>query len=62
MLLDLHMPEMNGLELLDAMRRQGSSLPVIVITGRGDSQLASRATQAGAYALLDKPVAYDRLL
>jgi two-component system response regulator FixJ len=62
MLLDLHMPEMDGLELLEAMRKQGSSLPVIVITGRGDAQLSSRVIQAGAYTLLNKPVEDDLLL
>lgn len=62
MLLDLHMPEMDGLQLLEAMRKQGSALPVIIITGRSDTQLISRAIQAGAHALLDKPVEDDRLL
>jgi len=62
MLLDLHMPEMNGFELLDELRKQGSSLPVIIVTGRGDSQLSSRAIQAGAYALLNKPIEDDKLL
>ena len=62
MLLDLHMPEMNGLQLLDAMRQQGSPMPVIMITGRGDAQLTSRAIQAGAYALLSKPVEDNILL
>ena len=62
MLLDLHMPEMDGLQLLDTMRKQGSALPVIIITGRGDSQLSARAVQAGAYALLNKPVEDELLI
>ena len=62
MLLDLHMPEMDGLQLLNAIREQGSSRPVIVITGRGDDQLSARARLAGAYTLLSKPVEDEVLL
>lgn len=62
LLLDLHMPDMDGLQLLDAMRKRGSAMPVIMITGRGDSHLGDRAKQAGAYTLLNKPVGEDLLL
>ena len=62
MLLDLHMPDMDGLQLLDAMRKQGSSLPVIIVTAGGNSMLNGRALQAGAHALLNKPVKDDLLL
>jgi FixJ family two-component response regulator len=56
MLLDLHMPGMSGLELLELIRRRGWDLPVIVITGRSDDLLRERALRAGVVALLDKPV------
>jgi two-component system, LuxR family, response regulator FixJ len=59
---DLHMPGMNGIELLDALRRDGEMLPAIVMTGRGDSILRQQALKAGAFALLDKPVNGDELL
>lgn len=62
MLLDLHMPEMDGLQLLGAIREQGSARPVIIITGRGDDLLSARALQAGAYTLLNKPVEDELLL
>jgi FixJ family two-component response regulator len=61
MLLDFHMPKMDGLELLAAMRARGSSLPVIILSGREDTQLSRRAAEAGAHALLHKPV-HDGLL
>jgi two-component system response regulator FixJ len=53
---DLHMPGMNGLELIEALRRCRSGVPAIVMTGRGDSQLRGQALKVGAFALLDKPV------
>jgi FixJ family two-component response regulator len=62
MLLDLHMPGMDGFQLLSAIREQGCLRPVIIITGRGDEQLSARAVQAGAYMLLNKPVDGEKLL
>jgi FixJ family two-component response regulator len=62
MLLDLHMPGMSGLELLDILRARGSKLPIIAMTGRSDSGLKERVVRAGAMALLDKPVADNTLL
>jgi FixJ family two-component response regulator len=61
-LLDVHMPGMSGLELLDILRSRRFGLPVIVITGRSDSALRVRATEAGACAVFDKPVDEDDLL
>jgi FixJ family two-component response regulator len=62
LLLDLHMPGMTGLELLEILRARGFDCPVILVTGRSDSQLRERASRAGAIALLDKPVDDDLLL
>ena len=62
LLLDLHMPEMSGLELLERLQAEGSTVPVIAVTGRSDPMLKERATRAGALALLDKPVSEDLLL
>jgi FixJ family two-component response regulator len=62
MLLDLHMPGMSGLELLDMLQARGSKFPVIAVTGRGDVVLRERVTRAGALMLLDKPVPDNTLL
>jgi len=61
-LLDLHMPDMTGLELLETLRERGEAYKTIVITGRGDPGLKDNALRAGAQAVLDKPVDGDRLI
>jgi FixJ family two-component response regulator len=61
-LLDLHMPGMSGLELLDLLRAAGSRLPIIAVTGRSDAFLKERVVRAGALTLLDKPISDDTLL
>lgn len=62
LLLDLHMPIMSGIDLLEHMQSEGVSLPTIVITGRGDPMLRERALRSGALALIDKPVTDEVLL
>ena len=62
LVLDLHMPEMSGLELLEVLRQEGSSLPAIVFTGRGDANLQEQVQRAGALALFAKPVDTDALV
>ena len=61
-LLDVHMPEMGGLELLDALRARGFRLPVIAVSGRSDLVLKERCVRRGAITLLDKPVSHEVLL
>ena len=56
LLLDLNMPEMGGIEVLEALRDRGASIPVIVVTAQSDAALLDQARQAGAFALVAKPV------
>lgn len=53
-LTDLHMPQMDGLELLKAIRRMSPDLPVVVMTSRGSEQKAVAALSAGAASYLPK--------
>ena len=53
---DYDMPGMTGLELLETLRRRGSRLPVIIITGRGETSLEQRVLAAGGLKMLYKPV------
>lgn len=61
LLLDLHMPGMDGAELLERLNERGSPLPVIVLTGRVDAALRERVMRAGARALIEKPAGEDDL-
>jgi two-component system response regulator FixJ len=61
-LLDLKMPEMDGLELQALLRKRNVSLPAIVMTGQGDVQSAVRAMKAGAIDFIEKPCNDDVLL
>lgn len=61
-LLDIRMPGMSGMELLENLKAQGVQLPVIVITGHGDVPLAVRAIKQGAFDFLQKPFSAQILL
>src|SRR5579864_9260327 len=50
MILDLHMPGLSGIELLEVLRRRRIPVPVIILTGRGDADLRVRAERLGAVA------------
>ena len=54
-LLDVRMPEMDGLEVQAALKERGILLPVVVMTGHGDVELAVRAMKAGAVEFIEKP-------
>ncbi len=60
--LDLAMPEMDGLQLQALLEQQGVTHPVIFLTGCADIQSTVRAMKAGAIDFLTKPVDIDALL
>ncbi len=55
LILDLKMPRMGGMEVLQRLANEGHDLPTIVITAHGAVELALEATQLGARAYLSKP-------
>lgn len=59
---DLQMPGMNGIELLEHLRRQGNATPLIVMTAFPEPRLRDRALQAGACCFLSKPFDADDLM
>lgn len=62
LVLDLHMPDMDGIEVLQHLARNADSRPVIVLTGRGDVPSAVQAMKAGAIDFLQKPFRAEELL
>ena len=60
-LLDVYMPGMNGLELLENLIPQYPQIPFIMITGVDDMQIALKAIKLGAYEFITKPPEIDRL-
>jgi len=62
MLLDMDMPHVGGIDILQAVHDQGIGVAVVVLTGVGDVDLAVRAMKLGAFDYLTKPVDEDTLL
>ena len=61
-LLDVKLPDGNGIDLLRFLRQNGSDAPVIMISGHGSIADAVDATRSGAFDFLEKPLARDRVL
>ncbi|KRW63541.1 Fis family transcriptional regulator [Pseudomonas sp. TTU2014-096BSC] len=59
---DIRMPGLDGLQLLKQLQDHDAELPVLLITGHGDIQLAVQAMRAGAYDFLEKPFPSEALL
>lgn len=54
-LLDVRMPDIDGMEVQQRLRESGVLLPVIIMTGHGDIDMAVRAMKAGASDFIEKP-------
>ena len=59
--LDVRMPGLDALQVLDALREQGADQPVVMLTGHGTVAICRRAFKGGAAEFLEKPVD-DQLL
>lgn len=59
---DIHMPGMDGLSLMRALRQRQPELPVVVVTGHGTVDTAIQALREGATGMLVKPFTGDELL
>ncbi|WP_308443940.1 response regulator transcription factor [Spiribacter halobius] len=62
LLLDVRLPEMDGLELQTRLREAGVNMPILFISGHGDIPMAVRAVNAGALDFLEKPFDDETLL
>lgn len=61
-LLDIYMPQMNGLQLLEQISPEYPNIPVIIVTAVDDKEIALEAIKFGAYEFIIKPPDTDRLL
>ena len=61
-IVDIRMPEMDGLELQQHLIDRSLDFPLIVITGHGDVPVAVRAMKAGAVDFIEKPFTYEAIL
>lgn len=59
--LDLNMPVMDGFELLDIIRQRYPTIPVIMVTGNNDIEVATKAIKMGAVDFLTKPYERERI-
>jgi len=62
LVLDVHLPDLNGLDLQERVAADRNDLPIILITGYGDVPMTVRAMKAGAVEVLTKPFRDDVLL
>jgi len=62
LVLDVSLPDLNGLELQERVAAHRTEMPIIFITGHGDVPMTVRAMKAGAFEFLTKPLGPDSLL
>src|SRR5205814_8152458 len=61
-LLDIKMPILDGIEVLENVKEQKVASPVIMVSGHGDVHTAVECTKRGAYGFLEKPLNREKLL
>ncbi|TDJ58388.1 MAG: response regulator [Nitrospina sp.] len=61
-LCDIRMPKVNGVECIDFLKREAPGVPVVVVTGYPDSDLAASLLKKGVKHYLVKPVEKEKLL
>src|SRR5260221_10800325 len=59
---DVVMPGKDGLTLLEELKRQGVTAPVVMMSGQAHIEMAVRATKLGALDFLEKPISTEKLL
>jgi len=61
-LCDIRMPKVNGLECIDFLRKQAPGIPIVVVTGYPDTEMATSLLKKGVKDYLVKPVEKGKLL
>ncbi len=61
-ILDILLPDIDGLDVLKAIKKDDPDLPIIVMSGHGTIEIAVKAIKLGAYNFLEKPISLDELI
>ncbi|NIQ02627.1 MAG: response regulator, partial [Nitrospinaceae bacterium] len=61
-LCDIRMPKVNGIECIDFLKKEAPGIPVVVVTGYPDTEMATSLLKKGVKDYLVKPVEKDKLL
>ena len=61
LVIDVHMPDMTGFDVIERLADRKERVPAILMTGRADSMLRAQAIELGAHTLIDKPIDFDEL-
>lgn len=61
-LLDLHLPDIYGIEVLTQIKKFGSKTPIIILTGHGTEEDRRQCMQMGAYDFIHKPLGIETLV
>jgi len=59
---DLHLPDINGIEMVKRAKEISPATEIIMITGEGSTEKAIEATKAGAFYYIEKPLEFEELL
>jgi FixJ family two-component response regulator len=62
LLVDIEMPDMDGLELQELLNRQKFTLPIIIVAGYSDVSRVKQVMKAGAFDFIEKPIPMAELL
>jgi len=62
LIIDYHMPGMDGLDVIDHLQKEGARIPTILISGRLDTHTKELAAGLGVASVLEKPFAANRLV
>ncbi|MDB4933507.1 MAG: Nitrogen regulation protein [Labilithrix sp.] len=62
LVLDVELPDLNGLEVQTQLAKVGSQLPIVFLTGHGDIPMSVKAIKAGAVEFLTKPFSQEQLV
>lgn len=59
---DYHMTEMNGIEVIRAIKQHDADIPIILLSGNADEEIEKLSVQSGASAFLTKPLDFEKLM